>query len=100
MSIVLHGISMGGATVLMVSGEELSDNVKAIVADCSYTSAYDEFKYYLKNKGCPPFLLLPSATLLSKKTSSKFCTLRSLLELPLVKKYSVAKYKSLHLLFV
>ncbi len=37
MSIVLHGISMGGATVLMVSGEELSDNVKAIVADCSYT---------------------------------------------------------------
>ena len=23
---------------------------------------------YLKNKGCPPFLLLPSATLLSKKT--------------------------------
>ena len=68
MSIVLHGISMGGATVLMVSGEELSDNVKAIVADCSYTSAYDEFKYYLKNKGCPPFLLLPSATLLSKKT--------------------------------
>ncbi|WP_160326747.1 hypothetical protein [Sarcina ventriculi] len=40
------------------------------------------------------------ATLLSKKTSSKFCTLRSLLELPLVKKYSVAKYKSLHLLFV
>lgn len=30
MSIVLHGISMGGATVLMVSGEELSDNVKLL----------------------------------------------------------------------
>lgn len=66
-TIVLHGISMGGATVLMTSGEELSENVKAIIADCSYTSAYDEFKYYLRNKHVPSFLLLPSATLLSKK---------------------------------
>ena len=66
-SIVLHGISMGGATVLMASGEHLSENVKAIIADCSYTSAYDEFKYFLHNKHVPSFLLLPSATLLSKK---------------------------------
>ncbi len=46
--IVLHGTSMGAATVLMVSGEKLPTNVKAIVADCGYTSAYDEFKYELK----------------------------------------------------
>ena len=46
--IALHGTSMGAATVLMVSGEKLPYNVKAIVADCGYTSVYDEFSYQLK----------------------------------------------------
>ena len=46
--IALHGTSMGSATVLMVSGENLPSNVKAIVADCGYTSVYDEFSYQLK----------------------------------------------------
>lgn len=46
--IVLFGVSMGGATVMMVSGEDLPDNVKAIVEDCGYTSAWDEFSYQLK----------------------------------------------------
>ncbi len=46
--IALHGTSMGAATVLMVSGEKLPSNVKAIVADCGYTSVYDEFSYQLK----------------------------------------------------
>lgn len=45
--IVLYGISMGGATVMMTSGEQLPKNVKAIVEDCGYTSAYDEFAYQL-----------------------------------------------------
>ena len=46
--IALHGTSMGSATVLMVSGEKLPSNVKAIVDDCGYTSVYDEFIYQLK----------------------------------------------------
>lgn len=46
--IALHGTSMGSATVLMLSGEKLPSNVKAIVADCGYTSVYDEFSYQLK----------------------------------------------------
>ena len=46
--IALHGTYMGSATVLMVSGEKLPSNVKAIVADCGYTSVYDEFSYQLK----------------------------------------------------
>ena len=46
--IALNGTSMGSATVLMVSGEKLPSNVKAIVADCGYTSVYDEFSYQLK----------------------------------------------------
>lgn len=46
--VILYGVSMGGATVMMTSGEDLPSNVKAIVEDCGYTSAYDEFSYQLK----------------------------------------------------
>ncbi|MBP2118175.1 alpha/beta hydrolase [Cohnella lubricantis] len=46
--IVLHGISMGGATVLMASGEKLPDQVRGIVSDCAYTSAKDILSYQLK----------------------------------------------------
>jgi len=41
--IVLHGISMGGATVMMTAGEELPGQVKAVVEDCGYTSVWDIF---------------------------------------------------------
>jgi fermentation-respiration switch protein FrsA (DUF1100 family) len=34
--IALFGLSMGGATVMMVSGEELSKQMKSIVEDCGY----------------------------------------------------------------
>jgi len=37
-SILLHGASMGAATVLMASKLELPDNIKLIVADSSYTN--------------------------------------------------------------
>lgn len=48
--IVIMGVSMGAATTLMTSGENLPQNVKCAVEDCSYTSAYDEFKYQMKTK--------------------------------------------------
>ncbi len=41
--IVLFGVSMGGATVMMASGEDLPSNVKAIIEDCGYSSVWDEF---------------------------------------------------------
>lgn len=41
--IILHGISMGGAAVMMTSGEELPPQVKGIVEDCGYTSVWDIF---------------------------------------------------------
>ena len=47
--IVLFGVSMGAATVLMASGEELPDNVKVIVEDCGYSSVADVFTYQLKD---------------------------------------------------
>ncbi len=46
--IVLFGVSMGGATVMMASGEELPKNVKAIIEDCGYSSVWGEFSYQLK----------------------------------------------------
>src|SRR5699024_4642217 len=39
--IVLHGLSMGAATMLMTSGEDLPANVKAVISDSAYTSVYD-----------------------------------------------------------
>lgn len=45
--IILHGISMGAATVMMVSGEKLPSNVKCIIEDSGYTSVWDEFTYQL-----------------------------------------------------
>ena len=65
--IVLHGISMGGATVLMTSGEPLPEQVKCIVADCAYTSAYDILCYQLKSMyKLSPFPFVPLTSLLCK----------------------------------
>ena len=36
--IILDGLSMGSSTVMMASDLDLPDNVKAIIADCGYTS--------------------------------------------------------------
>lgn len=59
-SIVLHGISMGSATVMMMAGDEnLPGNVRLIVADCGYTSAWDEFSYKLSTMKVPEKPLLP-----------------------------------------
>lgn len=44
----LFGISMGGATVMMMSGEKLPTQVKAIVEDCGYTNVEDLLAYQLK----------------------------------------------------
>ncbi|MBR6391886.1 MAG: alpha/beta hydrolase [Eubacterium sp.] len=41
-SITLHGVSMGGATVCRMA-DKVPPQVKLIVADCPYTSAIDEF---------------------------------------------------------
>lgn len=46
---VVHGISMGGATTMMVSGEKQPPYVKCFVEDCGYTSVWDEFTHELKS---------------------------------------------------
>ena len=47
LDIYLLGVSMGGATVLMMSPKAKEAGIKAIVADCAYTSAWNEFSYHL-----------------------------------------------------
>lgn len=46
--ILLYGYSMGAATVMMASGEDLPKNVKCIIEDCGYSSVLEEFCYQLK----------------------------------------------------
>ena len=58
-NIILHGSSMGAATVLMASGDELPQNVKAIIADSGYTSVWDIFASEAKARfGIPAFPVL------------------------------------------
>lgn len=54
----LHGISLGGATVLMASSLELPANVKGIIDDCGYSSAGKILRRVLKQWfKLPPFPL-------------------------------------------
>ena len=57
--IYLYGISMGAATVLMVSGLDLPSNVKAIIADAPYKSVKDEIKFTINSMGFKYPLLAP-----------------------------------------
>ena len=47
--ILLHGTSMGGATVLMTSGFALPSQVKGIISDCAFTSPKEVFTHVLKH---------------------------------------------------
>lgn len=64
--IILHGVSMGASTVLMASGEELPKNVKAIIADCGYTSEWDEFRQEADVLHIPWFPVLNASSVISK----------------------------------
>lgn len=64
---VVHGISMGAATTMMVSGEPQPDYVKCFVEDCGYTSVWDQFTKELKGQfGIPQFPLMYTASWLCK----------------------------------
>lgn len=71
--IVLHGVSMGGAVVLSVSGESLPAQVKGIISDCAFTSMHDQLAHQLKRSfGLPPFPLMPAASLINKWYAGHF----------------------------
>ncbi|MGX7243299.1 alpha/beta hydrolase [Enterococcus quebecensis] len=71
--ITLYGISMGGATVMMTSGEKLPKNVKAIVEDCGYSTVNEELAYQLKDMfNLPSFPLVPVTSLITKIRAGYF----------------------------
>lgn len=57
--IYLFGISMGGGTVLMASGQKLPENVRGIVADCPYNSPKDIIQHVCRRIGFNPVLSWP-----------------------------------------
>ena len=64
---VVHGVSMGGATVMMMSGDNLPDYIRAFVDDCGYSSVWDQLSFNLKQTfHLPPFPVLTSANIVCK----------------------------------
>ena len=64
----MYGVSMGGATTMMLSGEkDVPKQVKAYIEDCGYTSVDDEVTYQAKQLyNLPKYPLVPTVSLISK----------------------------------
>lgn len=64
--IILHGVSMGGATTMMASGDNL-DHVIGYIEDCGYTSVWDIFASELdKRFSLPTFPVLDISNLVAQ----------------------------------
>jgi fermentation-respiration switch protein FrsA (DUF1100 family) len=47
---VLHGVSMGAATVMLANEKDPPPQVKCVVEDCGYTNAYEEIRHVAKHQ--------------------------------------------------
>lgn len=66
--ILLHGTSMGGATVLMTSGLELPEQVKGVISDCAFTSPKYVFTHVMHSMyHLPAFPVIQVADIVNKK---------------------------------
>lgn len=66
--ILLHGTSMGGATVLMSTGLELPVQVRGVVSDCAFTSPKYVFTHVLKSMyHLPAFPMIQIADKINQK---------------------------------
>ncbi|MFM1539335.1 alpha/beta hydrolase [Helcococcus bovis] len=64
--IILHGMSMGAATTMMVAGENTPKQVKLFIEDSGYTSAWDIFSSELKLRfNLPQFPIMYTSNLFS-----------------------------------
>ncbi len=65
---LLHGTSMGGATVLMCSGLKLPGQVRGIVSDCAFTSPKYVFTHVLHSMyHLPAFPMIPIADWMNRR---------------------------------
>lgn len=56
--VMISGVSMGAATVMMATGLDLPANVKAVLADCGYTSAKAIIQKVIRRLKLPAFVYL------------------------------------------
>ena len=64
--ILLHGVSMGAASVLMAAGGAMPRQVRGVVSDCSYTSIEAEMRYLLRRwRKMPGGMPLPAGLMFS-----------------------------------
>ena len=80
--IVLHGVSMGGAALMMLSGQEdIPSNVKVIIEDCGYVSAEEYLTWKLKQRfSLPAFPILPIANVAFKMAAGYYMEEASAIE--------------------
>ena len=57
--LIIGGVSMGAATVMMASGEDLPKNVACVMADCGYSSSKKIIKKVVREMKLPPSLVYP-----------------------------------------
>ena len=66
--ILLHGYSMGAVTVMLATGEKLPPQVRAAVADCGFTSCWEQYanviKLYAKLPAFPLLYAVNAASIL------------------------------------
>lgn len=78
--IILVGVSMGGATALMVTDMDLPKNVACVVADCPYSSPKEIIKKVCRDRGMPKFIypiVTEGALLFGGFNPSKHSAIRS-----------------------
>lgn len=65
--IVLFGVSMGGATTMMASGQKTPTQLKAYIEDCGYTTADAEIRYQAKQMyNLPYWPMVPLTSAVTK----------------------------------
>lgn len=71
--IIIHGVSMGGATTMMTTGEKLPENVVLAIEDCGFVGVKEIFTDRCKRKyHLPPKLVMPQASLVNKLVNGFF----------------------------
>lgn len=66
--ILLHGVSMGAATVILASGEpDIPPLVRYAIEDCGYTSAWEILRWQLRRKyGLPAFPFMHATDIVTR----------------------------------
>lgn len=57
--LIIGGVSMGAATVMMASGENLPNNVVCVMADCGYSSSKEIIKKVVREMKLPANIIYP-----------------------------------------